>query len=317
MCLITRYNGDTHNACVLTPMNAPSTDPIIDVTHGIAKYPTNSIAIFPLLGSLKQRAGGFGDQRKPAHSGSPLPGCTMLLRTGLNRPTLTTEAKLQSANQSMERTRRVDSNRPPLRDANRIRVETMMRGRRYTLLHSPPEAQRYTRYHQLPHREMRQRRWLRDYLASVSEEMDRRRLQARAGIDDHRLESLHRPRLGETREEACAVCLQDFGEKDEELRMMPCSHSFHQRCIFGWLAIRDNCPVCRSAMSSYNDVLEELHAELEQWIQGTYGERLRRVLLPQIDGGGCLRGRKSTTKRFPSHRELELPRLPPNFWKQN
>lgn len=120
----------------------------------------------------------------------------------------------------MERTRRVDSNRPPLRDANRIRVETMMRGRRYTLLHSPPEAQRYTRYHQLPHREMRQRRWLRDYLASVSEEMDRRRLQARAGIDDHRLESLHRPRLGETREEACAVCLQDFGEKDEELRMM-------------------------------------------------------------------------------------------------
>lgn len=167
----------------------------------------------------------------------------------------------------MERTRRVDSNRPPLRDANRIRVETMMRGRRYTLLHSPPEAQRYTRYHQLPHREMRQRRWLRDYLASVSEEMDRRRLQARAGIDDHRLESLHRPRLGETREEACAVCLQDFGEKDEELRMMPCSHSFHQRCIFGWLVIRDSCPVCRSAMSSYNDVLEELHSELEQWIQ--------------------------------------------------
>uniref|UniRef100_A0A0E0BNT6 Uncharacterized protein n=1 Tax=Oryza glumipatula TaxID=40148 RepID=A0A0E0BNT6_9ORYZ len=66
-----------------------STDPIIDVTHGIAKYPINSIAIFPLLGSLKQRAGGFGDQRKPAHSGSPLPGCTMLLRTGLNRPTFT------------------------------------------------------------------------------------------------------------------------------------------------------------------------------------------------------------------------------------
>uniref|UniRef100_A0A0E0HKU6 RING-type domain-containing protein n=2 Tax=Oryza TaxID=4527 RepID=A0A0E0HKU6_ORYNI len=111
---------------------------------------------------------------------------------------------------------------------------------------------------------MRQRRWLRDYLASVSEEMDRRRLQARAGIDDHRLESLHRPRLGETREEACAVCLQDFGEKDEELRMMRArTRSISAASSVGL----DSCPVCRSAMSSYNDVLEELHSELEQWIQ--------------------------------------------------
>uniref|UniRef100_A0A0E0RFK3 RING-type domain-containing protein n=1 Tax=Oryza rufipogon TaxID=4529 RepID=A0A0E0RFK3_ORYRU len=46
--------------------------------------------------------------------------------------------------------------------------------------------------------------------------------------------------------EECAVCLQDF-VAEEKLRMMPCSHTFHQRCIFDWLRLGCICPLCRRA----------------------------------------------------------------------
>jgi hypothetical protein len=49
------------------------------------------------------------------------------------------------------------------------------------------------------------------------------------------------------REEECAVCLQDF-VAEEKLRMMPCSHTFHQRCIFDWLRLSCICPLCRRAL---------------------------------------------------------------------
>ncbi|KAL6640776.1 hypothetical protein ACP70R_021899 [Stipagrostis hirtigluma subsp. patula] len=57
------------------------------------------------------------------------------------------------------------------------------------------------------------------------------------------------PAVGETREKDCAVCLEDF-KGGEKLRMMPCSHAFHQRCIFDWLLISRLCPICRFAMES-------------------------------------------------------------------
>ncbi|KAF8696065.1 hypothetical protein HU200_036953 [Digitaria exilis] len=34
----------------------------------------------------------------------------------------------------------------------------------------------------------------------------------------------------------CAVCLQDF-VAEHTLRAMPCSHTFHHKCIFDWLRI--------------------------------------------------------------------------------
>ncbi|KAF0915833.1 hypothetical protein E2562_039142 [Oryza meyeriana var. granulata] len=61
--------------------------------------------------------------------------------------------------------------------------------------------------------------------------------------------TLHQPKVGETRERDCAVCLQDF-VKGNELRMMPCSHSFHEQCIFRWLCVSLDCPICRFVMPS-------------------------------------------------------------------
>jgi hypothetical protein len=59
------------------------------------------------------------------------------------------------------------------------------------------------------------------------------------------------PAVGETREEDCAVCLEEFVDDGEEkLRMIPCSHSFHERCIFDWLSRDRRCPICRFAIKS-------------------------------------------------------------------
>ena len=71
------------------------------------------------------------------------------------------------------------------------------------------------------------------------------------------------PAVGETREQTCAVCLEDFVEGGKKLRRMPCYHSFHQRCIFDWLRFNRRCPVCRFAMTSVEEqrALDQAKAE--------------------------------------------------------
>lgn len=43
----------------------------------------------------------------------------------------------------------------------------------------------------------------------------------------------------------CAICLCGFRHR-QALRLLPCKHFFHQRCIDQWLTQRSLCPLCRS-----------------------------------------------------------------------
>ncbi|KAL6641916.1 hypothetical protein ACP70R_020097 [Stipagrostis hirtigluma subsp. patula] len=62
--------------------------------------------------------------------------------------------------------------------------------------------------------------------------------------------ALRIPRWSEIREEhGCVICLEDL-EIGQKLRMMPCHHTFHQRCIFNWLLINRLCPICQFALRS-------------------------------------------------------------------
>ena len=57
-----------------------------------------------------------------------------------------------------------------------------------------------------------------------------------------------------TGEDGCAVCLEDLeGGDDDKLRAMPCSHCFHQRCIFRWLSVSRVCPCCRFPLPSADE----------------------------------------------------------------
>uniref|UniRef100_A0A669DLG3 Ring finger protein 24 n=2 Tax=Oreochromis TaxID=8139 RepID=A0A669DLG3_ORENI len=41
----------------------------------------------------------------------------------------------------------------------------------------------------------------------------------------------------------CAVCLEEFKQKDE-LGICPCKHAFHRKCLIKWLEVRKVCPLC-------------------------------------------------------------------------
>lgn len=42
----------------------------------------------------------------------------------------------------------------------------------------------------------------------------------------------------------CQICLEDYIENDD-IRILPCIHSFHMDCIDTWLIQKSVCPVCR------------------------------------------------------------------------
>lgn len=42
----------------------------------------------------------------------------------------------------------------------------------------------------------------------------------------------------------CVVCMCDF-EMKQNLRVLPCSHEFHTRCVDKWLKTNRTCPICR------------------------------------------------------------------------
>ncbi|WVZ73878.1 hypothetical protein U9M48_022135 [Paspalum notatum var. saurae] len=58
------------------------------------------------------------------------------------------------------------------------------------------------------------------------------------------------------RQTECAVCLQDVDEVDM-LMAMPCSHAFHQQCIFEWLQRKRTCPLCRRELPTPQPQQEE------------------------------------------------------------
>ncbi|XP_043688982.1 E3 ubiquitin-protein ligase At4g11680-like [Telopea speciosissima] len=42
----------------------------------------------------------------------------------------------------------------------------------------------------------------------------------------------------------CCICLANYRD-EEEIRQLPCSHIFHQRCVDQWLRIISSCPFCK------------------------------------------------------------------------
>lgn len=47
----------------------------------------------------------------------------------------------------------------------------------------------------------------------------------------------------------CLVCQCDF-VIGEELRRLPCDHTFHTECVDGWLEDNEECPTCRHSIDS-------------------------------------------------------------------
>lgn len=63
------------------------------------------------------------------------------------------------------------------------------------------------------------------------------------------IQGLHKfslPRVSENWTQ-CPICLDDF-ETGNEVRTLPCTHTFHVACIDAWLRLNVKCPHCRSSV---------------------------------------------------------------------
>ena len=65
------------------------------------------------------------------------------------------------------------------------------------------------------------------------------------GLTRAQIDSLAVRSFGENEEfKACTICITEYTEGNT-LRILPCSHEFHDHCIDHWLAEHITCPICR------------------------------------------------------------------------
>jgi hypothetical protein len=54
----------------------------------------------------------------------------------------------------------------------------------------------------------------------------------------------------------CSICFDEFKLAEIDVRKLPCSHLFHEKCIFPWLRTSGTCPVCRASLNHPGDDAE-------------------------------------------------------------
>ncbi|XP_036340865.1 RING finger protein 44 [Rhagoletis pomonella] len=62
---------------------------------------------------------------------------------------------------------------------------------------------------------------------------------------------------------SCVVCMCDF-ELRQVLRVLPCSHEFHAKCVDKWLRSNRTCPICRGNASDYFENPEQQQSQAQQ-----------------------------------------------------
>lgn len=65
--------------------------------------------------------------------------------------------------------------------------------------------------------------------------------------------------------EACCICMNDLleaGEKQSQIKNLPCGHSYHAACIKQWLFSHTSCPVCKADVAKQTASVGDLFSQL-------------------------------------------------------
>ncbi|KAM6423071.1 E3 ubiquitin-protein ligase ZNRF3 isoform 2-T3 [Liasis olivaceus] len=83
----------------------------------------------------------------------------------------------------------------------------------------------------------------------------------------------------------CAICLEKYTD-GEELRVIPCTHRFHRKCVDPWLLQHHTCPHCR------HNIIEQKKGNLvcEEMANQLRGRQQQRMILPVRFPGRTHRG---------------------------
>uniref|UniRef100_H0VPK6 E3 ubiquitin-protein ligase ZNRF3 n=1 Tax=Cavia porcellus TaxID=10141 RepID=H0VPK6_CAVPO len=73
----------------------------------------------------------------------------------------------------------------------------------------------------------------------------------------------------------CAICLEKYTD-GEELRIIPCTHRFHRKCVDPWLLQHHTCPHCRHNIIEQKGSPGAMYVETSNLARG----RQQRVTLP-------------------------------------
>uniref|UniRef100_A0A4W5RDX4 RING-type E3 ubiquitin transferase n=1 Tax=Hucho hucho TaxID=62062 RepID=A0A4W5RDX4_9TELE len=94
----------------------------------------------------------------------------------------------------------------------------------------------------------------------------------------------------------CAICLEKYIE-GEELRVIPCSHRFHKKCVDPWLLQHHTCPHCR------HNIIEQKKGNPGAVCMDPVYSRQQRVVLPVHYPGRVHRSGQVTA--YPTHTSMD------------
>ncbi|KAJ3587454.1 hypothetical protein NHX12_011051 [Muraenolepis orangiensis] len=86
-------------------------------------------------------------------------------------------------------------------------------------------------------------------LLNLAERLGEAKLRGLTKGDIEQLPSYRfNPNNHQSEQTLCVVCMSDF-ESRQLLRVLPCSHEFHGKCVDKWLRANRTCPICRADAS--------------------------------------------------------------------
>ncbi|XP_052335190.1 E3 ubiquitin-protein ligase znrf3-like isoform X2 [Oncorhynchus keta] len=94
----------------------------------------------------------------------------------------------------------------------------------------------------------------------------------------------------------CAICLEKYIE-GEELRVIPCAHRFHKKCVDPWLLQHHTCPHCR------HNIIEQRKGNPGAVSMDPVYSRQQRVVLPVHYPGRVHRSGQVTA--YPTHTSMD------------